>query len=355
MMRPTPPPKPHAERLIGCLICLALASAAPSSLATGSKAAEPRPGSAVRIGGSSTVFPILKAAIDAYRQAGNRGAIDLRETGSTDGFRRFCQGQLDIANASRPINAKELRRCGANGVVFIELPIAFDALTVVVHPRNTWAKRISLQQLRSLWSRPAQNRINRWSQVNPSWPDRAIQLCGPGEDSGTFDFFNKAVNGDPTNSRRDYAASENDTIIARCVGQNPNSLGYFGFSYFLANNQTLRALPISTTAGSISPSRSSVQNGKYPLSRPLFLYVNDKELTRRREVQRFTSFTVRNGLRLVEKAGDIPLPASTYNLVESKLYKRITGSAFAGDLPVGLTIGEVLRRSFDQNKQPQFR
>lgn len=317
--------------------------------------AAPTGDGAVRIGGSSTVFPILREAIQAFRAAGNKGAIDLRETGSTDGFRRFCRGLLEIANASRPINKRELKNCADSGVIFLELPIAFDALTVVVHPSNTWATQISLKQLNTLWSRQAQGRINRWNQVNSTWPNRPIKLCGPGSDSGTFDFFNKAVSGDPTNSRRDYAASEDDTIIARCVSRNPGALGYFGFSYYQANRNQLRALPINTATGAIQPSRSTVQNGNYPLARPLFLYINDKALSQRNEVQSFTSFTVRNGLRLVEKAGDIPLPASTYNLVESKLYKRITGSAFAGDLPVGLTIGEVLRRSFDQNKQPQFR
>jgi phosphate transport system substrate-binding protein len=248
-----------------------------------------------------------------------------------------------------------LKSCEAKGVVFLELPIAFDAISVVVHPSNSWAKQISLQQLRTLWNRQAQGRINRWNQVNPSWPNRPIKLCGPGADSGTFDFFNKAVSGSPENSRRDYTASEDDTVIARCVAKDPSALGYFGFGYYQTNRNKLRALSISSLSGAVAPSRSSVQSGKYPLARPLFLYINDKALTQRNEVQRFISFTVRNGLRLVEKAGELPLPASTYNLVESKLYRRVTGSAFAGDLPVGLTIGDVLRRSFDQNKLPQFR
>ena len=320
-----------------------------------SVSAVPAGGAVLRIGGSSTVSPILNEAIEAYRAAGNKGAIDLSETGSTDGFRRFCRGQLEIANASRPISSRELKSCASSGVIFLELPIAFDAITVVVHPSNTWAKQISLKQLNSLWGRQAQGRVSRWNQVNPAWPNRPIQLCGPGADSGTFDFFNKAVNGDAENSRRDFTASEDDNVISRCVSKNPAALGYFGFSHYQANRSNLRALPIGTGVGAIPPSLSSVQAGKYPLARPLFLYINDKALSQRSDVQRFTSFTVRNGLRLVEKAGDIPLPSSTYNLVESKLYKRVTGSAFAGELPVGLTIGEVLRRSFDQNKLPQFR
>jgi phosphate transport system substrate-binding protein len=312
--------------------------------------------STIRIGGSSTVFPIMLEAIRAFREAGNSTKIDLKETGTSDGFRRFCAGQLEIANASRPINSKELKACSSNRINFIELPIAFDALTIVVNPSNTWARQISTQELARLWGRQAEGKIDRWNDVNLDWPARPIKLCGPGKDSGTYDYFNKAINRSPENSRQDYASSEDDNVIVKCVAQNPNALGYFGLSYYKANQDKLRALGIVTPTGTVMPSVTSVQAGQYrPLSRPLFIYINDKALASRPDLQKFTTFTVRNGLRLVGKTGDIPLPASTYQLVESKLYKRITGSAFSGDLPVGLSIGDALRRSFDANKQPQFR
>jgi phosphate transport system substrate-binding protein len=315
-----------------------------------------RPDSSIRIGGSSTVFPIMIEGIKAFRAAGYRAEIDLQETGTTDGFRRFCAGQLEIANASRPINSQELKVCSKNRIRFIELPIAFDAVSIVVHPSNTWARQISVNELARLWGRQAQGKIDRWVEVNRDWPDRPIKLCGPGKDSGTYDYFNKAINGRTDNSRQDYTSSEDDNVIARCVAQNPNALGYFGFSYYKANQDRLRALAITAPAGPVSPSVDSVQAGRYqPLSRPLFIYINDKALTERSDVQKFTTFFVRNGLTLVQDAGDVPLPASTYQLVESKLYKRIQGSAFSGDLPVGLSIGEALRRSFDARKQPQFR
>ena len=310
----------------------------------------------IRVGGSSTVFPIMMEAIRAFRAAGNSTKIDLKETGTSDGFRRFCNGQLEIANASRPINNKELKACSRNQINFIELPIAFDALTVVVHPANTWAKQISTKELARLWGQQAEAKIDRWNEVNLDWPDRPIKLCGPGKDSGTYDYFNKAINSNAENSRRDYTSSEDDNVLVRCVAENPNALGYFGISYYKANQDKLRALGIVTSSGTVMPSVASVQAGRYqPLSRPLFIYINDKALASRPELQKFITFTVRNGLQLVGKAGDIPLPASTYQLVESKLYKRITGSSFSGDLPVGLSIGEALRRSFDANKQPQFR
>lgn len=322
----------------------------PSSKGIGSKEAS------LRIGGSSTVFPIMEEAVRAFREAGYNAQINLQETGTSDGFRRFCSGQLEIANASRPINNKELKACASNGINFIELPIAFDALTIVVNPANSWAKKITLPELSRLWGRQAQGKIDRWVEVNRDWPDRPIKLCGPGKDSGTYDYFNKAINGNLENSRQDYSSSEDDNVIARCVAGNPNALGYFGFSYFQSNNRRLRALAISTPTGAVAPSVAAVQAGRYrPLSRPLFIYLNDQALSGRSDVQKFTTFFVRNGLRLVKKAGDIPLPASTYQLVESKLYKRIQGSAFSGDLPVGLSIGEALRRSFDARKLPQYR
>jgi phosphate transport system substrate-binding protein len=312
--------------------------------------------STIRIGGSSTVFPFMKEAIRAFREAGNSAKIEIKETGTSEGFRRFCTGQLEIANASRPINTNELKACSSNRINFIELPIAFDALTIVVHPSNSWVKQISLKELARLWRQQAEGKIDRWNEVNLDWPDRPIKLCGPGKDSGTYDYFNKAINGNSQNSRRDYTSSENDNVIVKCVASNPNALGYFGLNYYTANQDKLRALGIVTPSGTVIPSVANVQAGRYqPLSRPLFIYINDKALVSRPDLQKFTTFTINNGLRLVGKTGDIPLPASTYQLVESKLYKRINGSAFSGELPVGLSIGEALRRTFDANKQPQFR
>ncbi len=324
----------------------------PAALAQG----RPKSTASIRIGGSSTVFPILEQAIQSFRAAGHTTKINLQETGSTDGFRKFCNGQLEIANASRPINSKELKACAANKVNFIELPIAFDAISVVVNPANTWARQISTKELARLWGRPAEARIKRWSDVNRDWPDRPIKLCGPGKDSGTYDYFNKAINSDADNSRRDYTASENDNVLVRCVAQNANAIAYFGFSYYQANQAKLRSLAIVTPAGGVAPSLANVQAGRYlPLSRPLFVYVNDAALASSPDLQKFTTYTVRNGLRFVRAAGDIPLPDSTYRVVEAKLFKRITGSAFSGDLPVGLNIGEALRRSFDATRLPQFR
>jgi phosphate transport system substrate-binding protein len=342
------------------LIPLALAAAllaAPAGAAP--LLAQARPGAAVvRIGGSSTVFPIIEQAISAYQKGGRNSQVRivLQETGTSAGFRRFCRGELALANASRPINSKELKACAAQGIRFVELPIAFDALSVVVNPANTWARMISIKELAALWGRQAQGKVNTWNQVNAAWPRRPIRLCGPGSDSGTYDYFNKAVNGDSQNSRSDYFASENDDALVRCVAKDANALGYFGYSYYATNRKVLRALPVLGTKGMVMPGRESVQKEQYvPLSRPLFLYVNDQIIRNDAEARRFLTFTLQNGLDLAQKAGFIPLPASTYRLVESKLYRHVLGTAFGGDLKPGTSLGITLQRSLEQTKKPEFR
>lgn len=312
----------------------------------------------LRIGGSSTVFPIIQEAIRDYQSGGQNPQVSIRleETGTSDGMRQFCSGRIAIANASRPISSQELRACAARGVTFIELPFAFDALTVSVNPKNTWVRSITIQELSRMWRRDAQGTVTRWKHVNASWPDRPLKLCGPGGDSGTFDYFNEAINGSATNSRRDYTSSEDDNVLVSCVAGNPNALGYFGFAYYKNNATRLRALAIAGPKGPFPPSVINVQRERYvPLSRPLFLYVSDRALREQPEVRKFVTFTLRRGLRFTEKAGFIPLPASTYRLAESKLYRHVLGTAFGGDLPVGLSIGEALRRSFDETRRPAYR
>ncbi|CAK6694625.1 substrate-binding domain-containing protein [Synechococcus sp. BA-124 BA4] len=260
---------------------------------------------------------------------------------------------MAISNASRPINSQELKACAARGIRFIELPIAFDALTVAVNPRNSWARTISTEELGRLWNRGAQGRIKRWNQGNSAWPARPITLCGPDKDSGTFDYFNKAVNGNAANSRTDYSSSEDDNVLVNCVASDLQSLGYFGYSYYAANRNRLRALAVEGPKGAVRPSLEAVQKERYlPFSRPLFLYINNEQLLERPELQRFVTAFVRQAPRIVETAGAIPLPESTYRLVETKLYRHVLGSSFSGDLPVGLTVSQALGRSFQQLKRP---
>jgi phosphate transport system substrate-binding protein len=333
-------------------------STLPAVLAAGGPAGAQTTPPVLRIGGSSTVFPIMQQAIAAYQQGGRNRDVrfELKETGTSAGFRQFCKGQLAIANASRPINRKELALCAKQGVRFVELPVAFDALTVVVNPANSWARHISIAELGRLWNRKAQGVITSWHQVNPAWPKKPIRLCGPGADSGTYDYFNKAVNGDSANARTDITSSEDDAVLVRCVAKDPLALAYFGYAYYASNTAALKPLWILGSKGLVAPSVATVQNETYvPLSRPLFLYVNDQMVRSQPQTRRFLTTTLQNGLQLVQKARYIPLPSSTYRLVESKLYRHVLGSAFDGELTPGMSLGLALQRSLEQTKRPEFR
>lgn len=329
------------------------------SAAVGLTAATAQSSDTIRISGSSTVHPITRSAIREFKStaAGATSNFKLSETGSSAGFRQFCSGTIVLANASRPISAKELRSCKTNNISFIELPIAFDAITVVVNPANSWANSLTVNELSRLWSKQAQGKISKWNQVNLDFPDVGIKLCGPGMDSGTFDVFNKTVNGSKTNSRTDYTSSEDDNVLVRCVMENKDALAYFGYAYFKNNAKSLKSVKIINPEGqATAPSRQSVQNEKYqPLARPLFLYVNDQTLRKNKNFRQFVSYYLRNISSLVNSSNYIPLPDSTYRLVDAKLYRHILGTSFGGDLPVGLTIGQAIDRSFDQHKTSAHR
>ena len=341
------------------LLVAALSSAAlsPAVLPPAPARAQAKPAPSLTIGGSSTVFPIVEAAIAGFRRdPANRSVrIQLKETGTSAGMRQFCSGQLPIANASRPISSKELATCRSKGITFIELPIAFDALTVAVNRNNSWASLITTKELARLWGRQAEGRISRWNQINMDWPNRPIKLCGPGRDSGTYDFFNTVINGNASNARADVTMSEDDNVLVRCVASNPNAMGYFGYAYYAANRDQLKALSIVGPKGAVAPSVASVQKETYlPLSRPLFIYVNDQVLRSNDLVRRFMTYTMQNGLKLTEQTGYIPLPSSTYRLVESKLYRHVLGSSFGGSIPVGQSFRQTLRRSLESIKRPEF-
>lgn len=337
-----------AAALVGLLV------AAPALAQKGKAPGAP---TALAIDGSSTVYPFSLAAIDAFAKRGGSGArITAKATGTSAGFRQFCNGSLAVAAASRPINSKELKACSAAGVTFLELPISFDAITVVVNPANSWAKQISTAELKRLWERSAQGRIKRWNQVNAAWPNQPIRLCAPGQDSGTYDTFNKAINGDEANARRDVTSSEDDDVLVSCVANDKLALGYFGYDYYQPNRSKLKALAVIGPRGAATPSAASVQQSRYiPLSRPLFYYVNEASLQRSAKLRAFISNTIEQGGKIARKAGTIPLEDATYRLVSSKLYRNVQGTAFGGELPIGLTIGQILDRSFDAQKRPQYR
>jgi len=297
----------------------------------------------IKIDGSSTVFPISEALAEEF-QISKRGKVRVTVgiAGTGGGFKKFCRGETDISNASRPISREEMDACKAAGIQYIEIPIAFDALTVVVNKENTWAKSMTIADLKKIWSPDAQGRVNNWNQVKSGYPNQKLMLFGPGTDSGTFDYFTEAVNGKSKASRTDYSASEDDNTLVQGVENNKGGLGYFGFAYYSAHKDKLTAVSIDGGKGPVEPTIANVLNGSYqPLSRPLFIYVKLAAASRP-EVQEFVRFSLTKGADLVQEVGYIPLPASAYPLVLKHFEQRKTGSVFNGVPKVGVTIEQLL-------------
>lgn len=301
---------------------------------------------AIKIDGSSTVFPIAEAVAEEF-QIAKRGKVRVTVgiAGTGGGFKRFCRGETDIANASRPITKEEMDACRTAGIKYMELPVAFDALTVVVNPQNTWVKDLTIADLKKMWEPGAQQRITRWNQVRSEWPNEPLMLFGPGADSGTFDYFTEAVNGRAKASRGDFTASEDDNVLVQGVENNKNALGYFGFAYYVAHKDRMRAINIINPKGQpVGPSIDNVNNGTYqPLSRPLFIYVRDTAAARP-EIKEFIEFYLSKGADLVEEVGYVPLPAQAYQLALQHFSNRKMGTVFGGVAEVGVTIDGLLAR-----------
>lgn len=300
----------------------------------------------ILIDGSSTVFPITQAVAKEFQNTQEEDIkIKVDFTGTGGGFRKFCAGETDISNASRPIQPKEMEACRNAGVPYIELPIAFDALTVVVNPQNTWAKDITLAELQKMWTPASQGRLTRWQQIRPSWPDKPLNLFGPGKDSGTFDYFTEAVVGQAKASRSDYTASEDDNALVRGVSEDPNALGYFGYAYYETNQDQLQPLGIDNGKGPVLPSLKTVEKAEYqPLSRPLLIYVNAKSAQTKPEVKAFVDFYLKNASTIVKSVGYVPLPDEGYRLGEVHFHRGKIGTVFDGKAQFNLTLGELLRK-----------
>lgn len=301
----------------------------------------------ITIDGSSTVYPITQAIAKEFRQTpeGAQTEIDVKFSGTTAGFRKFCAGETDISDASRPILTEEKQACIQAGVAFIELPIAFDALTIVVNPQNTWAQDMTVAELKTLWAKSAQGKITKWNQIRPSYPNEPIQLFGAGSDSGTFDYFNEVLTGELDGSRTDYVSSEDDTVLVRGVSQSRTALGYIPHAYYEQNTKTLKALSVDDGRGAIAPTAENVQTAKYqPFSRPLMIYVNAKAAQDKPELQAFVEFYLRNAKTLAATVGYVPLPEEGYRLAEIQFTRGEVGTAFNGVPEPNVTIAEVLRR-----------
>jgi phosphate transport system substrate-binding protein len=289
----------------------------------------------IAVDGSSTVYPITEAVAEEFQRA-NRGArVTVGISGTGGGFQKFCRDEIDIADASRPIRPIESEACAKAGVEYIELPVAYDGLAVVVNPKNTWAASMTVAELRKLWEPAAQGQIMRWNQIRDGWPDREIHLFGAGVDSGTFDYFTEAIVGKEDASRGDYTSSEDDNVIVQGVVSDEGALGYFGYAYYEENRDRLKLVAIddgdaANGAGAILPSPETVMGGTYrPLSRPIFIYPKVKAMARP-EIKQFLDFYLTRGTSLVREVGYIPLSAEEYELVRQRLSSGRTGSMYQG-------------------------
>ncbi len=288
-------------------------------------------GGPIVIDGSSTVLPVSTAIADAFRSAHPQVEMSVHASGTGSGFRRFCAGEIDIAGASRPINAAELAQCASTGVEPIELPFGFDSLAVVTNPANAFAACLTTAELRRMWEPSAEKKVTRWSQIRASFPDRPLTLLGPGTASGTFDYFTLAILGTQSRSRKDYAASEDDAVLVDGVAKDVNALAYFGYAYYAANRGKLKLVAVDDGQGCVTPSREAVADGRYlPLSRPLFIYASRKSMTRA-EARAFAEFYVSpENAALVERVGYVALPPATLLSVARRLDQNVTGSIFGG-------------------------
>lgn len=310
----------------------------------GSLLAQPQ---VVKIDGSSTVYPITEAVAEEFQKARkNAIRVTVGISGTGGGFKKFCRGEIDISNASRPILKKEIEACKETGVSYIELPVAFDALTVVINPKNTFLKTITVAELKALWEPAAQGKVMRWNQVNPAWPDAPIKLFGAGSDSGTFDYFTEAIVGKAKSSRGDYTASEDDNVLVQGVARDVNALGYFGYAYYAENTKRIQALAIAEKGGKpgVLPSEKSVLDASYqPLSRPIFIYANAKSLDKP-EIRDFVSFYMKQGGALAKEVKYVPLPAKAYTINQQHVDKKKLGTVFGGLAEIGITIEELQKR-----------
>jgi phosphate transport system substrate-binding protein len=302
----------------------------------------------VKIDGSSTVYPITEAVAEEF-QASKKGAVKVTVgiSGTGGGFKKFCRGETDISGASRPILKKEMDACKEAGIQYIELPVAYDALTVVINNKNDWAKNLTVADLKKMWEPGAQGKVKTWKQVNAAWPDKPLKLFGAGADSGTFDYFTEAVVGKAKSSRGDFTASEDDNVLVQGVSQDQNAIGYFGLAYYEENKDKIKAAGISPAAGkpAVLPSMETVMNGTYqPLSRPLFIYVNATAAAFKPEVKEFINFYLKNAPELVKEVKYVPLPANEYAAVNKHWKALKPGTGFDGTPEVGVKIEELLAR-----------
>lgn len=302
----------------------------------------------ISIDGSSTVYPITEAVAEEFQKIEKGVKVTVGISGTGGGFKKFCTGETDISDASRPIKKTEAELCKKNGIEYIEIPVAYDGLAVMVNPKNTWVKSLTVKELKKIWKPEAKGNITKWNQIRPEWPNKEIHLYGPGVDSGTFDYFTEAIVGKAQSSRGDYTASEDDNVLVQGIATDPLALGFFGLAYYEYNRDKLKIIAIDDEndkngVGPQLPTYENVMKGIYqPLSRPIFIYVS-KKAAEKPEVKKFVEFYLKKGSTLSKEVGYIALPAKAYELALKRFQKRMTGSVFSG-VQVGVKIEDLLKK-----------
>ena len=301
----------------------------------------------IKIDGSSTVYPITEAVAEEFQIKNRKLWVTVGISGTGGGFKKFCRGEVDISGASRPIKEKEIKFCQEKGIRYIEIPVAYDGLAVIVNPKNTWTSTITVVELKKLWEPAAQKKILRWNQIRPDWPNQEIHLFGPGVDSGTFDYFTEATVGKSQASRGDFTASEDDNVLVQGIATDKFALGYFGLAYYEENKNRLKLVGVDAGEGAVFPSGKTVENGTYYLARPLFIYVSEASLERS-AVQKFVDFYLEEGPALANEVGYISLPKELRTRVTKRFNNRQLGSLYEDGATVGKSLAVLLGSSIGE-------
>ena len=320
-----------------------LATVATTALTTSVFAAD-----IIKIDGSSTVYPITEAVAEEFqKETGKKVTVGVSGTGG--GFKKFCRGETSISGASRPVKAKEIAKCDEAGISFIEVPVAFDALTVVINKDNDWATEMTPEELKKMWGPDAQGKVMNWSQIREGFPDQPLKLYGPGADSGTFDYFTEAIIKKSKSIRGDFTASEDDNVLVQGVAGDKGGLGYFGLAYYVENKDKLGAVKVKNKEGKfVEPSLETVMDGSYnPLSCPLFIYLNATKAAFDPNVKKFVEFYLNNAAKLSKEVGYVPFSTAEYDAIKNHVKTLKTGTAFKDGPAIGLSVAEILEKATD--------
>jgi len=303
----------------------------------------------VKVDGSSTVYPITEAVAEEF-QIATRIKVTVGVSGTGGGFKKFCRGETAVSNASRPIKLNEIKKCKDAGIKFIELPIAYDAISVVINKKNDWAKEMTTAELKKMWEPVAQGKITKWSQIRDGWPDKPLRLYGPGADSGTFDYFTEAVIEESKAIRGDFTASEDDNVLVKGVSGDKGGIAYFGLAYYEENKNLLKAVAIKNKKGNfIIPELKTIMNGSYnPLSRPLFIYINAEKVNSDPKVKKFVEFYIKHAATLSEEVGYVPFSKEEYAAITNHYKTQQIGSAYK-EPKIGLSVKQILELSAANN------